>query len=96
MYILDLDPEVLFVIDRMNTVGDKSSARVIIENCLIMLTQAYENGKIIYLEPDVWYLSGGGLVSVSNVVEQVEAPSRMHPEADNGRQETVCGSLSDR
>ena len=70
-YILEKDPEILFVIDRTAAIGGESSAKAIIENRLVRFTQAYENEKIIYLEPDVWYLSGGGLVSVARMVEQV-------------------------
>ena len=72
-YILDRDPDILFVVDRTAALGGESGAKAIMENQLVRLTKAYENGKIIYLEPDVWYLSGGGLVSVARMVEQVAA-----------------------
>jgi len=36
-------------------------------------TTAYKDGKIIYLNPDYWYLSGGGLASVSEMVKEIEA-----------------------
>lgn len=72
-YILEQDPDILFVIDRTAAVGGESSAKAIIENRLVRFTKAYENDKIIYLEPDVWYLSGGGLASVSRMIEQVSA-----------------------
>lgn len=72
-YILDKDPDILFVIDRTAAIGGESSVQAIIENRLVRLTKAYERNKIIYLEPDVWYLSGGGLVSVARMIEQVSA-----------------------
>jgi len=70
-YILEKDPDILFVIDRTAAIGGESSAKAVVENRLVRLTKAYENGKIVYLEPDVWYLSGGGLVSVARMVQQV-------------------------
>lgn len=35
-------------------------------------TNAFKNGKIIYLDPNYWYLSGGGLISVSEMLKEVE------------------------
>lgn len=70
-YILQQDPQILFVIDRTAAIGGESSAKAVVENRLVQLTRAYENDKIIYLDPEVWYLSGGGLASVARMVEQV-------------------------
>ncbi len=74
-YILEQDPDFLFVIDRGAVVasGDgQSAAKDVIENDLVKGTKAYKNGKIVYLDPDFWYLSGGGLESVSEMVKEVE------------------------
>ena len=43
-----------------------------IENALIQRTNAYKNGKIIYLNPQVWYVSGGGLTSTQMMVDEVK------------------------
>ena len=43
-----------------------------IENVLIQRTNAYKNGKIIYLNPQVWYVSGGGLTSTQMMVDEVK------------------------
>ncbi|WP_018754615.1 siderophore ABC transporter substrate-binding protein [Paenibacillus terrigena] len=74
-YIAEKNPEVLFVVDR-NKVAAKnsqSSAQEAIENDIVKKTTAYKDGKIIYLNPDYWYLSGGGLASVSEMVKEIEA-----------------------
>jgi len=57
-YILEKNPEYLFVIDRTAAIGGQSSAKATIENDLVKMTRAYQNGNIIYLDPAVWYLSG--------------------------------------
>ncbi|MBS4209557.1 siderophore ABC transporter substrate-binding protein [Bacillus sp. FJAT-50079] len=72
-YILEKDPDVLFVIDRSAAVGGEAGAKESIENDLVKGTKAYKNGKIIYLDPDFWYLSGGGLESVAQMVNEVGA-----------------------
>src|SRR5690606_10782896 len=62
-YVVGRDPDYLFVIDRDAVVagGAGQTARQVVENELVMLTRAYRNGHIVYLEPSYWYLSGGGL-----------------------------------
>ncbi|RAK18688.1 iron complex transport system substrate-binding protein [Anoxybacillus vitaminiphilus] len=71
-YIVEKDPDYLFVIDRGAVVGGQSSAKQVVENDLVKTTNAYKSGNIVYLNPDIWYLSGGGLVSVMEMVKEVE------------------------
>lgn len=71
-YILETNPDILFVIDRDAAVGGEASAKDSIENELVVKTKAYKDGKIIYLDPNYWYLSGGGLQSVKAMIEEVE------------------------
>ncbi|KPD00954.1 putative ABC transporter solute-binding protein YclQ precursor [Geobacillus sp. BCO2] len=62
----------MFVIDRDAVVEGKPTAKQTIENALVKKTKAYQNGHIVYLDPNYWYLSGGGLTSVSEMIKQVE------------------------
>lgn len=71
-YILETNPDILFVIDRSAAVGGEVGAKDTIENELVQKTNAYKDGKIIYLDPEYWYLSGGGLESVAEMVDEVE------------------------
>lgn len=70
-YISDKNPDYIYVIDRGAAVGGESSAKKTVENDLVKTTNAYKNGKIIYLNPEYWYLSGGGLESVKEMVKEV-------------------------
>lgn len=70
-YILEKNPNYLFVIDRGAVVGDKKSAQEVMENSLVKKTKAYKNDHMIYLDPDYWYLANGGLTSVSEMVKEV-------------------------
>lgn len=72
-YILDTNPDVMFVVDRNAAVGNDASAKDSLENELVQKTNAYQNDNIIYLDPDFWYLSGGGLQSVSEMVNAIES-----------------------
>jgi iron complex transport system substrate-binding protein len=72
-YIMETNPDVLFVIDRNTAVGGEAGAEKVIENELVKKTTAFKENKIIYLDPDAWYLSGGGLQSVKLMAEEIEA-----------------------
>ena len=50
-----------------------ASAKDSVENELVKKTDAYKNNKIIYLNGEYWYLSGGGLLSMKEMIEEVEA-----------------------
>jgi len=71
-YILETNPGILFVIDRGAAIGGEASADMV-ENDLVMKTDAYKNEKIIYLNGEYWYLSGGGLKSMKEMIKEVEA-----------------------
>ncbi|HLS06975.1 MAG TPA: siderophore ABC transporter substrate-binding protein [Bacillota bacterium] len=72
-YVLEEDPDILYVVDRSAVVGGESSAQQIVENKIIEQTSAYQNDQIVYLDPNYWYLSGGGLVSVQKMVDEIKA-----------------------
>lgn len=71
-YVVEEDPDLLYVIDRGAAIGEgESAAQLIVENQLMERTKAMKNDDIYYLEPDFWYLSGGGLVSVEEMVNEI-------------------------
>ena len=72
-YILETNPDMMFVVDRNAAVGTDASAKDSLENELVQKTTAYKEDKIIYLDPDYWYLSGGGLQSVNEMVKAIQS-----------------------
>ncbi|WP_079505237.1 siderophore ABC transporter substrate-binding protein [Mesobacillus jeotgali] len=72
-YILEKNPGILFVIDRTAAVGGEVGAKETIENELVKKTDAFKNGKIIYLDGTNWYLSGGGLQSLQSMIDEVRS-----------------------
>ncbi|CAG7644288.1 siderophore ABC transporter substrate-binding protein [Paenibacillus allorhizosphaerae] len=72
-FIAQKNPDYLFVIDRGAAVGDaaKTGAKSLVENELVKKTKAFANGNIVYLDANYWYLSGGGLVSSGEMINQV-------------------------
>ena len=69
-YVMEQDPDLLYVVDRTAAIGDGSAAGIV-ENPLVENTKAYQNDDIYYLDADFWYLSGGGLISVSEMVREI-------------------------
>jgi iron complex transport system substrate-binding protein len=72
-YILEKNPDVIFVIDRSAAVGGEVGAKETIENELVKKTNAFKNGKIIYLDPVNWYVAGNGIQSTQDMVEEIKA-----------------------
>ncbi|NIK12080.1 siderophore ABC transporter substrate-binding protein [Alkalibacillus almallahensis] len=70
-YIVEQDPDHLFVIDRDKVVNGEAAAKETIENDLIKGTTAYQEDQIHYLDPQYWYLADGGLQAVENMIEEV-------------------------
>ena len=71
-YVVEQDPDLLYVIDRGAAVGEGESAtELIVENKLMEDTKAMQNDDIYYLDPEYWYLSGGGLISVEEMVNEI-------------------------
>ncbi len=44
----------------------------ILENDLIKTTKAYKNNKIISLNPELWYISSGGIVSTTEMLKEIK------------------------
>lgn len=69
-YISEKNPDILFVVDRTQVVSGTTNATSTLDNDLVKNTNAYQSNKVIYLTPDYWYLSSGGLTSVSEMIKE--------------------------
>ncbi|MGL4584126.1 MAG: ABC transporter substrate-binding protein, partial [Flavobacterium sp.] len=71
-FIKELNPDYIFVIDRGAAIKRATMGKEEFANALVKQTNAYKNDKIILLNPEVWYLSGGGLKSIKMMLDEVE------------------------
>lgn len=69
-FILELNPDWIFVIDRDAAVGRESAAQII-DNELIAQTTAWQNEQVVHLDPVGWYLVGTGLTALKMNVDQI-------------------------
>lgn len=70
-YVVEQNPDYLFVVDRAAVAGGGTSAAQLFDNDLIKTTDAYKNDHIIYLDANVWYTSGGGFTSTEIMVNEI-------------------------
>ncbi|MFD0966430.1 ABC transporter substrate-binding protein [Seminibacterium arietis] len=72
-YILEKNPDYLFVIDRTAAITEKlNNAQKVLDNAIIKKTEAYKNDQIVYLNSINWYLTFGGLESMGIMIDEIE------------------------
>lgn len=71
-YILEKNPDWLYVIDRDAAIGrDSAAAKQVMENELVQKTTAYKNGHVVFLNPTSWYSVGGGATAMQIAIDQL-------------------------
>lgn len=75
-FIVEKAPDYIFVMDRDAAIGTDGAqlAQEIMENELVMGTDAYKSGNIVYLEhPAVWYTAEGGIHALDLMLSDLES-----------------------
>ena len=75
-FVLAKNPDYIFVMDRDAAIGAQGAklAKEVVENELVMKTDAYKNGQIIYLaNPEVWYTAEGGITALDIMLKDLES-----------------------
>lgn len=74
-FLLEHDPQWLFVIDRDAATGteDAQPAEQVLDNDLMHETTAWKDGNIVYLNPFDWYvIVGAGVASMNRMLDELE------------------------
>ncbi|MBE6052892.1 MAG: ABC transporter [Clostridium sartagoforme] len=71
-YLKEKNPDYLFVLDRGAITGTQASVKETIENELIKTTKAYEDGHIVYVNPQAWYVGGSGIMAIDTIISDME------------------------
>ena len=75
-FIVEKNPDYIFVMDRDAAIGTDGAqlAQEIMENELVMGTDAYKNGHLVYLaHPAVWYTAEGGITALDLMLKDLES-----------------------
>ncbi|MCD7060801.1 siderophore ABC transporter substrate-binding protein [Pelagibacterium xiamenense] len=72
-FLLETDPDWLFVIDRDAAVGTEGGqpAEQVLDNDLVHQMSAWQNDRVLYLDPVNFYIVNGGLNALGEMVTQV-------------------------
>jgi iron complex transport system substrate-binding protein len=70
-YLLETNPDWLFVVDRDAGVGGEGAARALLDNELIHQTSFWRNDRIVYLDPAAAYVTMHGYSGLMLLLDQV-------------------------
>jgi iron complex transport system substrate-binding protein len=71
-FVLETNPDWLFVVDRDAAIG-RGAAAALLDNELVAETTAWKRDQVVYLDPVRWYLLSGGLRALQESVDQLAA-----------------------
>lgn len=72
-YVADAQPEVIFILDREQAIGRSvGKAKELFNNPLVDSTPAAKNNKIVYIDPNAWYISGGGVTATQTMISDID------------------------
>jgi iron complex transport system substrate-binding protein len=72
-FLLETDPDWLFVVDRdAATTGATDNAKAVLDNEIVKQMSAYQNDRIVYVDPVAWYIVNGGLSNLQAMTDEVE------------------------
>jgi iron complex transport system substrate-binding protein len=73
-FVAQANPDWLLVVDRDAATGESGkSAQQVLDNALVGRTTAWKSDQVVYLDPEAWYVVGGGLTSAGTMVGQFES-----------------------
>ena len=73
-YILEMAPDVLFVIDRDAAIGQEGeTARQVLDNELVAQTPAWRHGRVVYVDSFAWYIAASSIPSFFSVIDDIES-----------------------
>lgn len=70
-FIARENPDVIYVMDRGQIVGSETSAKQLLDNDIVNQSNAARNNRIVYVDPEAWYITIGGLNSNLKILEEV-------------------------
>lgn len=66
-YIKSVKPDIIFVVDRSKAIGNQGMAEHFFSQKVLNKSKT----QVVYLTPDLWYLSGGGAESINRQIDEV-------------------------
>ncbi|MGW8481977.1 siderophore ABC transporter substrate-binding protein [Microbacterium sp. NPDC055903] len=72
-FLLEIDPDTLWVVDRDAATGEAQAgaAAQVLDNDIVKQTMAAKNDAIVYLDPVPWYIVYGGIETTQLLIDDV-------------------------
>lgn len=71
-FIHEADPDILFVVDRTAAVDHRPALNAdSLDNPLLRQTKAWKNGRVVFVDPEAWYLTAASVTSLKIVIDEV-------------------------
>ena len=71
-FIQQADPDIIYLIDRTAVMEHRAGMSVAtMDNPLIRATKAWKNKRVIFVDPEAWYVTGAGPTSLGIVIDDV-------------------------
>ena len=71
-FILESDPDWLFVLDRDAAIGEGTdNAEQVLDNAVVHETTAWAEEQVVYLDPVAWYIVNGGVPTLTGMADEV-------------------------
>lgn len=70
-FLLEANPDWLFVVDRDASIGNEGAAKQVLDNELMHQTTAWQENHIIYLDPEAAYITMHGYSGMMMLLDQV-------------------------
>lgn len=73
-FLLEHDPDYLWVVDRDAATGQDQGAQpaaAVLDNDIVKQTKAARNGHVVYLDPVAWYIVFGGVDTTKIMIDDV-------------------------
>ncbi len=72
-FILQTNPDWLFVVDRDAAIGRPGAAMRLLDNPLVRQTKAWKANQVVTLDPIDWYILPGGIQATRQMIAQIAA-----------------------
>ena len=71
-YVLEVDPDIIFVLDRSAAIGTGAGVNNFLNDPIIAKTKAAKNNEIYMLSSEAWYLVTGGYTSIEHMISDIK------------------------
>lgn len=73
-FLLEAEPDVLFVIDRSSAIGDDgAAAEKVLDNELVTRTPAWRNERVVHVDSHAWYIAPNSFRGLRRIIADVES-----------------------